>query len=150
MTASTVTVDANATRSVPINVEVITEPVAQTSRKLYGKATTGAQWYVEQWEDLFVEAKHMALGSGSHATATEVLADLPNAKVASDSPGRLRLRLKSLRWQDELLAQSAQALGSVPGVTLVETSSAAGSLLIFYDKSRYASAEELMSSLVAA
>lgn len=150
MTASTVTVDANATKSVPINVEVITEPVAQTSRKLYDKATTGAQWYFEQWEDLFVEAKHMALGSGSHASAAEVLADLQNAKVASDSPGRLRLRLKSLRWQDELLAQSAQTLGSIPGVTLVETSAAAGSLLIFYEKSRYASAEELMSSLVAA
>ncbi len=150
MTASTVTVDANATNSVPINVEVITEPVAQTSRKLYEKATTGAQWYIEQWEDLFIEAKHMALGSGSHVTAAEVLADLSNAKVASDSPGRLRLRLKSLRWQDELLAQSAQALGSIPGINLVETSTAAGSFLIFYDKARFASAEELISSLVAA
>ena len=150
MTASTGTVDAVATQSSPINVEVITEPVAETSRKLYDKATTGAQWYFEQWEDLFIEAKHMALGSGSHATAADALANLPKAKIASDSPGRLRLRLKSLRWQDELLAQSAQALGSIPGVNFVETNTAAGSLLIFYEKSRYASVEELMSSLVTA
>lgn len=150
MTASTTTVDANVTKSIPINVEVITEPVADAGRKVYDKVTTGAQWYLEQWEDLFIEARHMALGSSAHVTAADVLADLASANVASDIPGRLRLRLKSVRWQDELVAQIAAALGSVPDVKQVEASAVTGSFLIHYDRNRYTSRNELLAALTAA
>ena len=56
MTASTVTVESAGNKSIPVNIEAVTEPVVHHSRKLYAKAATGAQWYAEQWEDLLVEA----------------------------------------------------------------------------------------------
>ncbi len=149
MTASTVTVDSAGNKSIPVNIVTITEPVAHHSRKLYAQAATGAQWYAEQWEDLLVEARHMALGTSSHVKVADVMADLANAKVVSDIPGRLRVRLKELKWQDQLLAESAQALGSRPGIQQVETSAITGSILIHYDAARYGSRAALMDALVA-
>ena len=111
MTASTVTVETTGNKSIPVNIEAVTEPVVHHSRKLYAKAATGAQWYAEQWEDLLVEARHMALGTSSHVTVADVMADLANAKVVSDIPGRLRLRLKELRWQDQLVGGECASTG---------------------------------------
>lgn len=149
MTANAVTVESTSSKSTPVNIEVVIEPVAQTGHKLYEKAATGAQWYLEQWEDLFIEARHMALGSSAHIIVAAVLADLPSAKVVSDIPGRLRLRLKRLRWQDDLVAQSVAALGSLPGIKQVEASAITGSILIFYDRARYSSCAELMAAFAA-
>ena len=91
----------------------------------------------------------MALGTSSHVTVADVMADLANAKVVSDIPGRLRLRLKELRWQDQLLAESAQALGSLPGLQQVEASPITGSILIHYDTARYGTRAALMDALAA-
>ena len=101
-TANAATMESSGTTSVPVTTLAITQPVTDTSRKVYEKTVTGVHWYLEQWEDLFVEAKHMALGATAHVSAEEVLAQLATAKVASDIPGRLRLRLKGLRWQDQI------------------------------------------------
>lgn len=149
MTANTATVENASGVGTPVNVEIIVEPIAQTGQKLYDKVAIGAQWYLEQWEDLFLEARHLALGVSEHVTAADVLADLPNASVVADIPGRLRLRLKSLRWQSDLVVQSAAALGSLPGIKQVEASAVTGSFLIFYDRARYPSRTELMAALAA-
>ena len=64
---SSAVVDTPGGVNVPINVEAITQPVAETSRRMYQKVADSAQWYGEQWEDLLVEAKHMALGANRSA-----------------------------------------------------------------------------------
>ena len=63
----------------------------------------------------------------------DVLAGLASVKVASDLPGRLRIRLKELRWQEQLPAQCTQTLGSLPGIGQVEASTITGSILVHYD-----------------
>ena len=149
MTASpaTVTVDSPGGVNIPVQIEQITQPVTESSRKLYQKFSGGAQWYGEQWEDLLIEAKHMALGAESHHTAADVLAGLGAAKIASDLPGRVRVRLKELRWQDHLLGEVSSALGSLPGVQQVDTNTVTGSVLVHYDKTLYSSLQDLMQAV---
>ena len=148
MTASSAsaTVDSSGSVNIPVQIEQITQPVTESSRKLYKKISGGAQWYGEQWEDLLIEARHKALGAESHRTAADVLAGLGAAKVASDLPGRVRVRLKELRWQDHLLGEVTTALGSLPGVEQVDTNSVTGSILVHYDKTVYASLQDLMQA----
>ncbi len=147
MTASTETAAPTSGKTIPVNIEVVTTPVTETSRKLFEQASTGVQWYLEQWEDLLIEASHMALGRNVQFTTADVLADLPHAKVVSNSPGRVRLRLKELRWQEDLLSQSVQALGSVPGIKQVEGSVVTGSILIHYDRTQYTTLDALLAAL---
>lgn len=149
MTASpaTVTVDSPGGVNIPVQIEQITQPVTESSRKLYQKISGGAQWYGEQWEDLLIEAKHKALGAESHHTAGDILARLGAAKVASDLPGRVRVRLKELRWQDRLLGDVSSALGSLPGIQQVDTNSVTGSILVRYDKTLYSSLQDLMQAV---
>jgi len=141
------TVDSPGGVNIPIQIDQITQPVADSSRKLYQKISGGAQWYGEQWEDLLIEAKHKALGAESHHTAADVLAGLGAAKIASDLPGRVRVRLKELRWQDHLLGEVTTALGSLPGIQQVNTNTASGSILVHYDKTLYSSLQELMQAV---
>ena len=68
----------------------------------------------------------------------------------SDLPGRLRIRLKELRWQDQLAAQCTQALGSLPGINQVEVSTVTGSILVHYDTACYASSVVLLNAMAAA
>jgi hypothetical protein len=136
--------------SVPINVEVITQPVADTSMRMYRAATDGLQWYCEQWEDLFLEARHMGLGANAHLTAAAILPVFAHAKVVSDLPGRLRIRVKELRWQDDLVAQCTQAIGSLPGMKQVSASSVTGSILMLYDTAQYGSCADLLNAIAAA
>lgn len=153
MTANTATMDSSGAtfgaKSVPITSLAVVQPVTDTGRKLYEKTAHGAQWYVEQWEDLFAEARHMALGATAQIKTEEVLAHLATAKVASDIPGRLRLRLKDLRWQDHLVAEAIQAVGALPGVRQVQGSTVTGSILVFYDARHYESSAALLSALTA-
>ena len=149
MTASpaSATGDLSGGVTIPIQIDQITQPVADSSRKLYQKFAGGAQWYGEQWEDLLIEARHKALGAESHHTAADVLAGLGAAKVASDLPGRVRMRLNELRWQDHLLGEVATALGSLPGIQQVDTNTVTGSILVHYDKTLYSSLQELMQAV---
>ena len=141
------TVDSPGGVTIPVQIEQITQPVAESSRKLYQKITGGAQWYGEQWEDLVVEAKHKALGAESHLAAADILAGLGAAKIASDLPGRVRVRLKELRWQDHLLGEVSTALGSLPGIQQVDASAVTGSILVHYDKTVYSSLQALMQAV---
>ena len=149
MTASSAsaTVDSSGGVNIPVQIEQITQPVTESSRKLYQKISGGAQWYGEQWEDLLIEAKHKALGAESHHTAGDILAALGAAKIASDLPGRVRVRLKELRWQDRLLGDVSSALGSLPGIQQVDTNSVTGSILVHYDKNLYSSLQDLMQAV---
>ena len=149
MTASpaSATVDLPGGVNIPVQIEQITQPVTESSRKLVQKIAGGAQWYGEQWEDLLVEARHKALGAESHYTAADVLAGLGAAKIVSDLPGRVRVRMKELRWQDHLLGGITTALGSLPGIQQVDTSTVTGSILIHYDKVLYPSLQDLMRTV---
>ena len=147
---SSAVVDTPGGVNIPINVEAITQPVTETSRRIYQKVADGAQWYGEQWEDLLVEARHMALGANAQREVADVLAGLASVKVASDLPGRLRVRLKELRWQEQLAAQCTQALGSLPGIRQVEVSTITGSILVHYDTGCYPSSVVLLNAMAAA
>ncbi len=149
MTASpaSATMDSSGGVNIPVQIEQITQPVAESSRKLVQKIAGGAQWYGEQWEDLLVEAKHKALGAEAAHTAADILAGLSAAKVVSDLPGRVRVRMKELRWQDHLLGQVTTALGSLPGIKQVDASTVTGSILVHYDKVLYPSLQDLMRTV---
>ena len=75
------------------------------------------EWYVEQWEDLVVEAKASLTAGEEGLSVAGILAGLAEATVVSDIPGRVRLRLKQLKGHDRLAEQSAQALGSMEGIS---------------------------------
>ena len=127
----------------------VVQPVAQASRQFYDTITGGVQWYFEQWEDLVVEAK-ASLSTGAESIGvSDILAGLAEAKVASDIPGRVRLRLKQLRGHDDVATQSAQALGRMSGITEADVSALTGSILIFYDTAQYESRDALVRAIAA-
>ena len=129
--------------------ETVTQPVTRTSLQVYETLVGSVQWYVEQWEDLVVEAKASLASNAPSPTVAEVLAGLAEATVASAIPGRVRWRLKQLKGHDRLAEQGAQALGRLPGIRQVEVSALTGSVLIFYDTAKYASRDALARALAA-
>ncbi len=143
-------VDAPSGVNIPINIESVTQPVADTSRRVFQRASDGAHWYVEQWEDLFAEARHAALGANAHLGVADVLAALPSAKIVSDISGRLRVRTKSLKWQDQLAAQCSQVIGALPGIRQVDISALTGSILVHYDPASYPSSAALLEAVAGA
>ena len=126
---------------------VVTEPVARAGRKVYGQAAEGVQWYLEKWEDLVHEARSARAPAPVNLSVDDVLAGLPGAQVASNISGRARLRLKSLKRQDQIAEQTAQALANVPGISQAGINPLTGSVLIFYDTKRYKSLDELLEAV---
>jgi len=128
---------------------MVANSVTQTNRQFYDSITSGVQWYFEQWEDLVEEAKASLSTDAESIGVSDILAGLAEAKVASDIPGRIRLRLKQLRGHDDLATQSAQALGRLSGITEVDVSALTGSILIFYDTAQYESRDALVRAIAA-
>ena len=130
-----------------LNPSAVTEPVAKAGRKVYDQAAGGVQWYLEKWQDMVHEARSARAPAPGSLNVDDVLAGLPGAKVASNIPGRARLRLKSLKRQDQIAEQTAQALANMPGISQAEVNPLTGSVLIFYDAKRYTSLDELLEAV---
>ncbi|MFN8484853.1 MAG: hypothetical protein U0768_17605 [Anaerolineae bacterium] len=131
-------------------VSSVSKPLHEPSRNAYGKFQESMQWYFEHWEDLVHEAKAERPQQEEAISADGVLKGLSDAKVASDIPGRVRLRVAQLKGHDKLVEPLAETLGSIPGVKQVEINSLTGSILMVYDKKKYTSREELMGAIPAA
>ncbi|MFN8474233.1 MAG: hypothetical protein U0822_18715 [Anaerolineae bacterium] len=142
---------ANSAVSASVSaVSSVSKPLHEPSRKAYGRLQESVQWYVEHWEDLVHEARaERAPHEEVSLSPDGILKSLSDAKVASDIPGRVRLRVDQLKGHDGLAEPVAQTLGSIPGVKQVEVSSATGSILVVYDKKKYASREELLGAIPA-
>lgn len=138
---------AEAESSTTALVSTITEPVTKHSRAVYDIVVGGVHRYIEGWEDLIAEADAAVHPHDASITLDSVLAGLADARVASDIPGRLRLRPKGLKGNNELTGQVARALGSLRGIDQVEVSSRTGSVLIHYDKSEWTSGGALREHL---
>jgi Heavy metal associated domain 2 len=138
----------NSVKAIPdkVDTSAITEPVAKAGRKVYDQAAGGVQWYVERWEDMVHEAK-AARAPAQTLSVEEVLAGLSGAKVMSSIPGRARLRLKSLKRQDQAAGEVAQALASLPGISQAGVNPYTGSVLVFFDKAQYPSLDALLQAV---
>jgi Heavy metal associated domain 2 len=130
-------------------VATIVPRLSRSGRRIAETITGGAERYFEHWEDLVVEARATLRAPDQGLSVGETLALLSEAKVESDLPGRVRLRLKQLRGRKSLAAQTAGALEGVEGVERVEASALTGSVLIFYDSRRYGSREALLGAVGA-
>lgn len=126
----------------------VPQSVTDTGRKAYDSVASGAQWYVEQWEDLIAEAREMR-GSADLdiIDADYFLANLIEAKVASDVPGRLRVRPEQLKGRTELARQCTEILANMDGISEARVSALTGSILVFYDADQYDSSEALLNAL---
>lgn len=130
-------------------ISALTEPTGEAGRSLYDRLAPAIGWYFEHLEDLAHEAKasRAAARAVEGITASDVLAGLATAKIASKTAGRVRLKVPALKAQDQLADQVGQALARVPGVTNVSVSSLLGTALIEYDARRIPSIEALLASV---
>lgn len=131
-------------------VSSVSTPVVKSSKAAYGSFQEKVQWYLEKWEDLVEEAKAERSHHDDSDSAHNILNSLSDAKVSCDFPGRLRLHPANLKGHGSLVEPIAQVLGSMPGVKQVEVSSLTGSILIVYDKSKYATGKDLLAAVTPA
>jgi hypothetical protein len=117
---------------------VLAKPVAAISE--------GVHWYGEQWSDLVEEAR-AELAPAEEASAAETLANLTEAKIVSDLPGRARLRLRQIKGNNVLGDEIVGSLVNVAGIEKVQAKASTGSLLVIYDTESYASLETLLESV---
>ena len=138
----------NSVKALPdkVDTSAVTEPVTKAGRKVYDQVAGGVQWYVERWEDMVYEAK-AARAPAQMLSVDEVLAGLSGAKVMSSIPGRARLRLKSLKRQDQVAEQTAQALAGKPGINQAGVNPLTGSVLVLFDKDQYPSLDALLQAI---
>lgn len=128
------------------NASAAAKPLIDATQSAYAKFAVHAETYFEHWSDLVEEVKiEQHIGEPTDLSVADILASLPEAEVASESTGRARLRLPALRGQPALAEQCAAALGSLPGITRVQVSSLAGSILIFFDTREYPSLQDLLN-----
>ncbi|MCO5190140.1 MAG: hypothetical protein M9918_18365 [Anaerolineae bacterium] len=122
--------------------------VTDAGRKAYDSVAGGAQWYIEQWEDLIAEAREMrASAELDDIPAEDFLANLIEAKIDSDIPGRLRVRPAQLKGRSELARQCTELLAGVDGISEAHVSALTGSVLLFYDTNHFETSEELLLAL---
>jgi hypothetical protein len=151
MTAAenTIVVDAPGTAIATISPSDVTKPLVDATHTAYEKIAGGVEWYFEHWVDLFEEIKAEQAARLPGLDIAGVMAALGDARVASDIPGRARLRLPMLKKRGDLCAQVAEAVKAVPGVDVVHVSAITGSILAFYDAGEYPSLDELLRAVVA-
>ena len=148
MTAtSDITVDNGSGMSLVPNPADIASSLADSTKKVHGKLLGSVEWYFEHWVDIFEEIKAEKQDKLSSFSLAEVMGALPGVKVASDTAGRVRLRVPLLKGQKALCAQCADALGAVPGIDQVHVSPITGSVLAFYDTDEYPTLLDLLDSL---
>jgi len=126
---------------------VFPDSVTDAGQKGYDRVVGGVQWYLEKWEDLIEEARASQQIKLAEVSLEEVFASLPEAPVASDIPGRLRVRTHLLKGQSRLAQQCTTELDGLPGISEVHVSSLTGSVLVFYDTEVYESRGELLQAL---
>lgn len=150
MTAAkeTIVVDASGAAIAPYNPADMAKPLIDATHSAYERVAGGFEWYFEHWVDLFEEIKAEQAARLPSLDIASVMATLGDAQVASDIPGRVRLRLPMLKKRGDLCAQVAEAVKAVPGVDAVHVSAITGSILAFYDASEYQSLDELLWAIV--
>jgi hypothetical protein len=121
--------------------------IARSGRRLVETIAGGAERYLERWEDLVHEARASSRPVDESLRVGDALALLPAAKVESDIPGRVRLRLKQLRGRGPLTKQLAAALEGDEGVDRAEVSARTGSVLVHYDTVRYGTRDALLEAV---
>lgn len=151
MTAAedTIVVDSSGTAVATISPADLTKPLVDATHTAYEKIAGGFEWYFEHWVDLFEEIKAEQAARLPSLDLAGVMAALPEAKIASDIPGRARLRLPVLKKHSDLCAQVAEAVKAVPGVDAVHVSAITGSILAFYDAGEYPSLDDLLRAVGA-
>ena len=131
-------------------LDSLPKPVTDATQMAYDKVVGGVQWYVEQWEDLIEEARELHRVDLEEIEVSDVLAGLTVAKVASDIPGRLRVRTEMLEKQTQVAQQCAEKLDQLDGIEEIQVSALTGSVLIFYDSQKYESRDALLSAVAKA
>ncbi len=151
MTAAeeTVVIDPSGTAVATYKPVDMAKPLVDATHNVYEKIAGGVEWYFEHWVDLFEEIKAEQAARMPSLDIAGVMAALGDAKVASDIPGRARLRLPMLKKRSDLCAQVAEAVKAVPGVDAVHVSAITGSILALYDAGEYQSLDELLRAVVA-
>lgn len=138
-------------KAIPAKVDTsaVTEPVAKAGRHVYGRASEGVQWYLEQLEDLLHEAEVVRTQKFAKEglAVDDILAGLNEAKVASSIPGRVRLRVEQLKRQNDVAKQTEQALAGRAGINQVEVNHLTGSVLVMFDKAKYPSLDSLLEAI---
>lgn len=128
-------------------IDAVPQSVTDSSKKVYDALNSRVQWYLEHWEDVIEEAREMQIGDIEDISLAEFLANLPEAVVVSEIPGRLRVRMKKLKGQSNLAREGLEALAQVDGISEVHVSDLTGSVLLFFDKQQYESGEGLLQSI---
>ena len=148
MTAENGTASA-AGSSTPFNAAdaaAAAKPFIDATQTAYAKFAVHVERYFEHWVDLVEEIKvEQHVDEQAAPGVADVIASLPEAEVASEIPGRARLRLPALKGRTALVEQCAATLGILPGVTRVQISSLTGSILIFFDTDEYSSLQDLLN-----
>ena len=148
-TTDTITVETPGTALIPVKPAAVVKPLVDATHIAYEKVAGGVEWYFEHWVDLVEEIRaEQAVGHVSLSVA-DIMAALPEAKVVSDIPGRVRLRLPELKGQKPLVEQCAEALGGIPGITDAQVSSVTGSILALYDTDQIPSLDALLKAVGA-
>ena len=132
-TTDTITVETPSTALIPVKPAAVVKPLVDGTHAAYEKVAGGVEWYFEHWVDLVEEIRAEQAVKQPRLSMDDIMAALPEAKVVSDIPGRVRLRLPELKGQKPLVEQCAEALGGIPGITDAQVSSVTGSILAFYD-----------------
>ena len=85
-TANSVVADSPSTVAVPNISKAVAEPVTRASRQLYETIAGGVEWYVEQWEDLVVEAKASLTADEEGLSVANILPVWPRQRSSRTSP----------------------------------------------------------------
>lgn len=147
VTNDAVVVDMPGTTLAPFKPADVAKPFVDATHGIYENVAGGVEWYFEHWVDLFEEIKAEKAAHLPKFQIADILATLPEAKVASDIPGRARLRLSQLKGQKDLCEHCAEAIRGVPGIGEVHVSPITGSILAFYDKNTFPSLQSVLAAL---
>ena len=148
-TTDTITVETPSTALIPVKPAAVVKPLVDGTHAAYEKVAGGVEWYFEHWVDLVEEIRAEQAVKQPRLSMDDIMAALPEAKVVSDIPGRVRLRLPELKGQKPLVEQCAEALGGIPGITDAQVSSVTGSILAFYDTDQLPSLDALLKAVEA-
>jgi hypothetical protein len=127
----------------------VTKPLVDATHSIYQSALGGVEWYVEHWVDIFEEIKAEQAARLPSVQVADILGGLGDARIASDIPGRARLRLPQIKKQTALCAELAELVKAAPGVDAVHVSTVTGSILVHYDTDQASSLAELLAAIRA-
>ncbi|HNS03935.1 MAG TPA: hypothetical protein PKM78_16325 [Anaerolineae bacterium] len=145
----TVVMDSSGSAAATFSPLDATKPLVDATHTVYEKVAGSVEWYFEHWVDLFEEIKAEQAVRLPGLDLANVMVALGDAAVASDIPGRARLRLPVLRKRSDLCAQVAEAVKATPGVDAVHVSAITGSILVFYDGEEHRSLDALLHAIGA-